>query len=133
MAQQIGHYFYVYGAGNDPNREIKFYGDGNKIWGEFSGKKRAVWTKIGDLMETSMTKEGASTTQKMQIMMKARENFASPQYPQDKAFDELPYSERVEAIKNLVPTGNYRITVTNNIGSNPHFEIVEHLTFFDPS
>ena len=133
MTQQIGQYYYVYGAGNAPNREIKFYGDGNKIWGRISGKTGGVWTKIGDITETSMTKEGASTTVKMQIMMEARKTFASPHYPQDKTFDELPYSERVEAIKNLAPTGNYWVTITSNIGSNPRFEIVDSLTFFDPS
>lgn len=28
MTQQIGLHYYVCGAGNAPNREIKFYGDG---------------------------------------------------------------------------------------------------------
>ena len=133
MGQSIGQFQYVYGAGNAPNREIKFYGDGNKIWGEVSGKARNVWTKIGDIQETSMTREGASTTLKMQIMMKARESFASPQYPEDKAFDKISYNDRIQVIKNLEPTGNYRITITNKIGNNPHFEEVESLTFFDPS
>ncbi len=129
----IGCYQYVYGAGNAPNRKIDFYGDGNRIWAEVSGKREGNWHEIGRINETQMTKEGASTTEKVRIMMEARKENKSPHYPKDQTFANIHYKQRVDVIDNLQPTGKYRITITNNIGSNPYFEMVEHLSFFDPT
>ena len=133
MTSQIGIYQYTYGSGNTPNRQIEFYGDGQKIWGVISKKTQNSWSEIDKITESQMTKEGASTTEKMKLMMEARKSSTSPKYPADKSFYNIPYIERVKVIKNLEPTGSYRITITNNIGSNPTFEIVDNLIFFDPS
>lgn len=129
----IGKYEYVYGAGNTPNRAIEFFGNGQGVYGTVFAKVKGSWQKIGDVAETNMTKEGASTTEKMRLMMQAREEFKSPEYPPEKSFDKISYQEKVEVIKSLEPEGKYRITITNNIGLNPFFETVENLTFFDPS
>ena len=133
QAIPIGKYEYVYGAGNTPNRSITFFGAGKVVYGTISAKAKGEWQKIGDITQADMTKEGASTTEKMMMMMKAREDSKSPEYPPDKSFDKISYEDRVEVIKNLVPTGVYRITITNSIGDNPFFERVESLTFFNPS
>lgn len=73
LSTSIGKYQYVYGAGNAPNRSIEFYGNNEKIWGEVFRKTQNCWEKIGEVTEGQMTKEGASTTEKMRIMMKARQ------------------------------------------------------------
>ncbi len=129
----VGSYEYVYGAGNAPNRRIDFLGDGTQVWGEVSGKRQGVWTRMGSIEETQMTKEGASTSKKVQIMMEAREKGVSPEYPSDKDFNTLRYTEKVRMISKLQPTGNYRISISNDIGTNPLFETVNHLSFFDPT
>jgi len=133
MAAIVSTYQYTYGAGNAPNRRIEFHQDGKKVWGIVQGQAYGVWKNIGKIDECNMTLEEASTTQKVQIMMDARKKFESPNYPPDKRFDELDYDRRIQVIKNLEPNGPYRITISNNIGSNPYFESVEELTFFDPS
>ena len=130
---KVGKYEYVYGAGNSPNRKIHFYGNGEHMWGEVYMKVNGCWEKIGEVPESCMTKEEASTTEKVNIMMEAREKSISPEYPPDKSFDEIPYSARTEVIKNLSPTGSYRISMISDIVSSPFFETVKKLTFFDPS
>lgn len=133
MNKIIGQYEYVYGAGSAPNRAIKFYGDGQHIKAEVYRKKENTWQKIGDIPENRMIKEGASTTEKVRIMMVARENSIPPSYPSNKSFEKIPYAERVQTIENLQPVGQYRITISNTNGANPFFEKVEKLTFFDPT
>lgn len=130
---KIGCYKYVYGAGNTPNRKIKFFGDGNQVWGDVFGKRQGAWLNIGRIDETQMTKEGASTSKKVEIMMEARKENKPVRYPDDKPFNMLSYKRRVSVITHLDPTGNYRISISNKIGRNPNFETVEHLTFFDPT
>ncbi len=80
-----------------------------------------------------MTREGASTSKKVEIMMEARKENKRPTYPEDKTFDQLKYERRVNLIQKLEPTGSYRISISNNIGVNPNFEAVDHLGFFDPT
>ncbi len=129
----IGRYEYVYGAGNAPNRKIEFFGDGTRVWAQVYGKRTGVWHEIVRIDEAQMTKEGASTKEKVRIMMEARKENKSPDYPKDKSFIDIRYKHRVNIIKNLQPTGNYCLTISNNIGTNPYFEMVEQLTFFDPT
>ena len=133
-SMSIGKYEYTYGAGSAPNRKIKFYGNGkDSVWGIVQGLVKGEWQEINKIEEVNMIKEGASTAEKIRIMLEARESRLSPQYPSDQSFDQLPYEERVKTIKSLEPMGSYRIEIINNIGRNPFFERVEKLNFFDPS
>ena len=129
----IRTYQYTYGAGSSPNRELVFCKDRGRVIGLIRGKVNNSWEKIGEILESNMTLETASTTEKMRIMMAARDCFATPMYPQDQQFDQIAFDKKVDVITKLQPDGPYRITITNNIGTNPRFEMVERLTFFDPS
>lgn len=133
MAQLIGTYLYTCGIGNTPNRKIEFYGDGSNICGQVSRNQQNVWTYIGDVLESSMTKESTSTMEKLRMIREARNNFVVPQYTQDLPFTQIHYSERVNIIQNLQPTGSYRISMTNNIDPYQIYEKVERLVFVNPS
>lgn len=122
----------IYGAGNAPNRKIEFYGDGNQIWRDFFGKRSGIWQKIVKIDETQMNKEMASTKEKVRIMVEAKKKGVRAEYPADQDFNILHYEEKVRIISNLQPTGNYHICISNEIGSNPFFEEVVRLSFFDP-
>ncbi|CAH6419788.1 Hypothetical protein HVR_LOCUS867 [uncultured virus] len=146
---EIGHYEYVYGPGNTSNRLIRFYGDGQKVWCEVYGKTRNiltdilpephyVWAKIEDIDETNIMMEGASISEKIKIMKAARETEVDPVYPPDQPFDKISYGEKVRIVENLQtssvdkPIGNYRICIDSYLGSNPRFEQIRTLLFFDP-
>lgn len=129
----IGEYRYTYGAGNSPNRSIKFYEENKQV-------KARVFAKLGNRMEliselgpNQMVLEGASTTRKMQIMMDARQALKAAEYPPDQAFSAIKYERCWDVIQKLDPDGPYRITIITEIGTNPRFEEVEKLIFFDPS
>lgn len=132
-AALVSTYQYTYGAGNSPNRQIQFYGDGQKVWGLVQGKSKNRLEEIGNINESQMFLEMASTSQKIEIMMQARANSIKPDYPSDKNLEALLYEERLAVIRQLNPRGKYRVTMSNDIRSNPRFEMVTRLTFFDPN
>src|SRR4051794_18400318 len=88
LPTRIVKYQYVYGAGNAPNRSIEFYGDKEKVWGKIFRKTQNRWEEIGGVTEDQMIKEGASTTEKMRIMMKARQELTKAQYPSNQLFTQ---------------------------------------------
>lgn len=133
MTSLVGTYLYTYGAGNTPNRKLEFYGDESKIWGVAQGKTNGSWKLMGEISESNMILEGASTTEKIKLLLEARENLKNPEYPPDRTFDQILYSDRLRVIENLQPSGQYRVTITNHIGANPFFEEITKLTFFNPS
>lgn len=129
--EEIYTYDYVYGSGNISNRRIQFFGDGKKIWGTVQKKVQGSWKTTHDISEIQMSRERASTSEKVRIMLEARKTFNSPQYPPNQPFNEMTYDEKSTTIKQL--KDKYRISITNSITDNPYHETIKKLVLFDPS
>lgn len=131
----IGKYEYVYGAGSTPNRKIEFYENRGIISAKLQGKIQGKWEDMlcANLDEKHIIKEGASTTDKVRIMLESRKNNKSPTYPSDKTFCDLQLDEKKYLISKLEPEGEWKIEISNTIGADSRFEEIKSLRFFNPS
>ena len=128
----IAEYQYIYGGASGPNRKIVFQAQNNEIIARINVKNNGVWKEVSQLTEDKITKEGASTSEKVSLMVKATEKGVPYTLPPDITFASLSLQEKTTLIQQLQPNGVWSLGVSTYIGDNLYHETVTRLHFFNP-
>lgn len=129
----VQNYYYMYGAGTQPNRMVSFNLDEKSDFAaSVSALSKNIWKEISLLTGGQIEVEVMSTSAKMRVLMERRKGVITQLKP-NKSFQELSLEEKKNLIDDLEPKGSWRLEIVNGIGESPHFEKVKKITFFDPS
>lgn len=133
----ISAYQYTYGAGKEYNRTIEFFrkeqDDPTSLIAVIKGKCGGEWKEGTVLHAGKIEVELFSTTQKVEQMMKARqEGKDMPEFTKQ-PISQLSVQQQDTILSSLQPVGSRRITICNEPGGLNGLESVVAMTVFDPS
>ncbi|MFI5343528.1 MAG: hypothetical protein ACHQUC_04835 [Chlamydiales bacterium] len=125
---------YNYHSGCAPDRKISFYeNDSRLIEAHVEGKINGTWENIAILSEDRILLEGEPLASRMKRYTESIALGVRMEFKPDKSFAELDLEKKKEVIQRLTPHGQYSFQIFFAFGTNPKFEIIRRIGFFDDS
>ncbi|NGX52863.1 MAG: hypothetical protein KR126chlam5_01169 [Candidatus Anoxychlamydiales bacterium] len=136
MATVIREYQYLYGAGSHWNRCLEFMrtedDDPKTIFVVVKARKHSGWGEISELRRDQVEVEMMTTTDKVRTLKEEKATGRSLPLSKKTLLSELDNAKQREVLQGIEPIGTWRVTITNDFGSDPIYERVAHLCLFNP-